>query len=381
MSDRHSTDKRIVVWVQRFPDRDNLVLQWHDPDTGKRKSKSAETADEKKAEQARGDLEADLNAGRHVQASNMGWERFRELFEAEYVAGTRKNTQHNFAATLDLFERLCEPGGLRSISERTVSAFVAALRKEPGRGRPGEGMMPSTIKVRLQFLHTALSWAVEQKLMPAVPKFPAVKVPKKAPQPVPLEAFEKLLEKARDQQMRAYLLTGWLAGLRLAEAHALERQPTDAAPYLDLDRDRVVLPAAFVKADRDQWVPLDPKLRAALEALPCHGRKVFRFLDRKGATLDAGAVSQKVRALARRAGVRLTMKSLRRGFGCRYAGKVSAHVLQRLMRHANIKTTLDFYANIDDAVEDAVLGPGRNTSRNKPSPDGAKTTHQTDATS
>jgi integrase len=85
--------------------------------------------------------------------------------------------------------------------------------------------------------------------------------------------------------------------------------------------------------------------------------------------VDAVAVSQRVRDLARKAGVRLTMKALRRGFGCRYAGKVAAHVLQRLMQHANIKTTMDYYANIDDAVEAAVLGDQRNslcTSRESP---------------
>jgi len=75
-------------------------------------------------------------------------------------------------------------------------------------------------------------------------------------------------------------------------------------------------------------------------------------------------VSQRVAKLAKTAGVRMTMKTLRQGFGCRYAGKVSAHVLQRLMRHANIKTTLDYYANIDAAVEEAVLGDQRNTLRN-----------------
>jgi hypothetical protein len=58
------------------------------------------------------------------------------------------------------------------------------------------------------------------------------------------------------------------------------------------------------------------------------------------------------------------MKALRRGFGCRYAGKVSAHVLQRLMRHASLKTTMDYYANIDAAVEEAVLGLQGNTLRN-----------------
>jgi hypothetical protein len=50
------------------------------------------------------------------------------------------------------------------------------------------------------------------------------------------------------------------------------------------------------------------------------------------------------------------MHSLRKGFGCRYAAKVPAQVLQKLMRHSNIKTTMDYYANVDDAVEQAVLG-------------------------
>jgi hypothetical protein len=58
------------------------------------------------------------------------------------------------------------------------------------------------------------------------------------------------------------------------------------------------------------------------------------------------------------------MRSLRRGFGCRYAAKVPAQVLQRLMRHANINTTVAFYANIDDAAMEAVLGPQCNSSRN-----------------
>ena len=65
-----------------------------------------------------------------------------------------------------------------------------------------------------------------------------------------------------------------------------------------------------------------------------------------------------------RRGRRLTMKTLRAGFGCRYAGRVPAQVLQKLMRHANIKTTMDYYANVDDAVMEAVLGRERNSPRN-----------------
>lgn len=359
------SDKRIVVWVQRFADRPYFMLQWHDPDTGKRKSKSAETNNPVDAETKRSDLEYELNHGKYQEASRMTWERFRELFEEEYVTGTRPATRRNFIDTLNLFERLCRPRLLRSIDERAISSFVAAMRREPGRAKESPGMAASSIKVRLQFLHTALSWAVRQKMLPSVPGFPTIKPPKKDPQPVAPELFERLLLKAKgDEQMQAYLLCGWLAGLRLTEAFALEWEETTAAPYLDLNRNRIILPAEIVKAGDDQWLPLDPELQAVLEKLPRQGRQVFRFVTKGGRPLQAGGVSQRVIDLAAKAGVKLTMKSLRRGFGCRYAGKVSAHVLQKLMRHANIKTTLDYYANLDDAVEEAVLGSKRNTSRN-----------------
>jgi integrase len=339
-------EKRITVWVQRFNDRSTLVLQWIDPTTGKRKSKSAETADEKEAEGKRADLEYELNNGRYQEASRMTWERFRELFEAEYLPNLRRDTRRNYGATLDLFEKLCHPTSIRGVTERTVSAFAAALRKEPGRGH--ETMLASTVRVRLQFLH---------------------KVPKRKPQPVPAETFERLLDKAPDSNMRVFLLSGWLSGLRLNEALALEWEESAKVPWVDFSRDCIILPAEFVKAVEDQWVPLDPVLRRALESLPRHGAKVFRFVAKDGHPLSDITVSGKVHRLARRAGVKLTMKALRRGFGCRYAGKVPAQVLQKLMRHSNIQITMSYYANVDDEVMKAVLGPQRNGLRNTQAPE------------
>jgi integrase len=354
-------EKRVTVWVQRFKDRPHLMLQWNDPDTGKRKSQSAGTADEKKAEQARADLEADLNHGRYQEASRMTWERFRELFEAEFVTARRPHTRHNYEDTFNAFERLCRPTTLRGVNERAVSAFAAALRQEPGQAA-GETLAAGTIKVRMQFLRTALRWAAVQKFIPAVPQFPAVKVPRKRPQPVPTESFEKLLAKSPDQHTRAFLLCGWLAGMRMAEALALEWEETDKAPWVDFGRQRVHFPAAFVKAVEDQWVPLDPALREALESLPRQGRSVFGSAG--GRPLTRQALNRRIARLARRAGVKLNMRSLRRGFGCRYAGKVSAQVLQRLMRHSSITITMTYYANVDEAAMEAVLGPQRNGSRN-----------------
>jgi integrase len=360
-------EKRITVWVQRFKDRSTLVLQWIDPTTGKRKSKSAETADEKEAEDKRADLEYELNHGRYQEASRMTWARFRELFEDEYVSHLRAGTQKVHRTVLDLFEKVCGCPRLSAINERTVSAFASGLRKLPGRSGDG-GMQASTIKARLEFLHTALSWAAEQKLIPGCPKFPKIKVPEKAPQPIPAESFERMLAKAPDSNTEVFLLTGWLAGLRLSEALALEWEETDQAPWVDFARNRIILPAGFVKAAKYQWVPLDPVLRKAMETLPRHGKTVFHFAAKDGHQIAPVTVSRRIVILAQRAGVRLSMHALRKGFGCRFAGKVPAQVLQKLMRHANIAMTMKYYANIDDAVEEAVLGPQRNSSRNNPSP-------------
>src|SRR5262249_11276746 len=150
------SDKRITVWVQRFPDRANLMLQWHDPETGRRKSKSAETSDPDKAETARADLEYELNNGLHKQASSISWEKFRELFEAEYLPNLRPGTRQRYLDMFNLFEDLAKPKRLKSITERTVSIFAAALRQKPVYGRVG--MMPSRIRVTLQYLRTALNW-------------------------------------------------------------------------------------------------------------------------------------------------------------------------------------------------------------------------------
>src|SRR5262245_44562797 len=117
-------EKRITVWVQRFQDRPALMLQWIDPDTGRRKSRSARTASERAAEKARADLEYELNHGQYQEASRMTWEHFRGLFEEEYLPGVRPGTRDVYRVTLDAFERICNPGRLRSVTERTVSAFL-----------------------------------------------------------------------------------------------------------------------------------------------------------------------------------------------------------------------------------------------------------------
>jgi integrase len=350
-------DHSVHVWAQRFPDRRNLVLQWVDPDTGQRKSKSAGTDDPEKAETARRDLEYELNHGTYQEASRLDWDRFRQLFEDEYLAGLRQRTRERYNGVLDVFEQIIHPTKLKSITERTISLFVKGMRERKHAG--GQvGLAPWTIKNYLIALKTSLRWAVEQKLLPGLPKFPKIRVPKKKPQPVPAEAFEKLLAKAPDALWKCFLLCGWWAGLRLSEASELRWEPSDSFSWIDFEGNRIVLPAVFAKSAQDQWVPLHPVLRRALAELPRTSDLVFPFQSIRGGRLTRNGITNRVLEMARQAGVRLGMHKLRKGFGCRAAkilGKSGAAVLHELMRHSSMQVTMDFYANVDDALQDAIV--------------------------
>ena len=119
-----------------------------------------------------------------------------------------------------------------------------------------------------------------------------------------------------------------------------------------------MLPAVFAKNAQDQWVPLHPVLREALERLPRSGRRVFPFRSRRtGGPLTRSGVTNRVLAMAKKASVKLSMHRLRKGFGCRAAkmlGKGGAAMLHELMRHSSMQVTMDYYASVDDALQDAI---------------------------
>lgn len=347
---------RVVVWVQEFRGRKFLNLQWHDPHTGERKTRTTGTADPAAADQQRADLEYQLNHGLYGVQSKLSWERFREMFQREYAANLRPSSQERFDVVFAVFEQATHPRLLRAITERTLSAFVQGMRER--KQRTGKvGLAPITQRNYLIALKTALGWAVHQKLIQAMPSFPSIKVPKKKPQPIPAEAFERLLAVAPDVWWRAYLNCGWWGGLRLSEARHLHWERSETFPWFDAENNRVILPAAFAKSDEDQSVPLHSTLRSALDGLPRTEARLFPFRSSTGRLMNRHDICRKVRAMARRAGVKLTFHSLRKGFGCRVAkqlGKGNAPILHSLMRHSSMQITMDYYASVDDALQDAI---------------------------
>jgi len=349
---------RVTVWIQDRPNR-FLSLEWHDPSTGKRRSKSSATNDFIEAETARAKLEADLNAGIGTDRS-LPWEEFRKRYRNEHLAGLRARSIEKAEMVLDRFEVGAAPKTLGNIDESSLSRFAERLR--------ANGSAPWTIRNYLGALRAAFRWAETQRLMVA-PRTPTIRVPRIRPRAVDHADVEKLLA-AATPTWRVLLLCGWFAGLRLSEAYQLRRSASRRFPWVDGDTIR--LPAAFAKSNEDQSVPVHPELATALAGLPIdtkHKDRYFYFAaqagDHAGEEITRSGLSHAVGLIARRAGVRVTMHDLRRGFGSRLAATVPPAVLQAAMRHANLATTMGFYVNVDSSVRAAIESLGRGATGGK----------------
>jgi integrase len=332
---------RVKVWVQKFPDRPYLMLQWHDPDTGRRKSKSAATDNPKAAEHFARDLEYELNHGIRRQPARMTWEQFCDVYTEEKLSGNRAATRKKAGYVFDSFEEHCHPKNLGALTERMLSLYVTRLR--------ANGRKPATIAGHLAYLKAALRWAVGQKFLPVMPKVVMPKVPKKSIiRTVTMEEFERLLQFAPNDLWRAVLWTAWYTGMRRTELLTLTWN-NGGAPWVDFGQNRIWIPAEHNKADADQWIPLHPDLVKILAPFRQARGHLFAL------AANPEGVSILFRKITKKAGIRVTLHDLRRTFGSRYAPHVSAPVLQRLMRHADIKTTLAFYTNVDGALEESIL--------------------------
>src|SRR5262249_23672462 len=183
---------------------------------------------------------------------------------------------------------------------------------------------------------------------PPAPKVVMPKVPKKKTiRKIVAEEFERLLTAAPDECWAAFLQTAWFTSMPREAQPDLTQGGEDGTPRVDLAEGRIWIPAAYNKSDADRWLPLHPALAEVLKVRRQPRGKLFPL------SRSPREVYRKFTKLAKKAGLKISLHDLRRSFGSRYAAAVPAPVLQRLMRHADIKTTLAYYANVDDALDEA----------------------------
>jgi len=121
----------IKVTVIKYPDRVNLVLCYIDPVSGKRKTKSAESAVEKTAWKAAQHGKRSCGRVRYVPPSKVTWAAFRERYEAEHLASLKPKTRESACNALDAIERHLNPDRLCKINASALSTFRNEATEAP----------------------------------------------------------------------------------------------------------------------------------------------------------------------------------------------------------------------------------------------------------
>lgn len=359
------TDEIKVHVVDYGPGR-NLVLRYLDPTTNKQVTKSASTRIMRDAERAAGKWQSELNEGRYQKPSRWTWEAFREHYATNGLPSLASSSAVTYEATLNVYERTCNPQKLADVTTGSVTTFATKLRE----GKLSE----ATIGRHLRHLKVIMRWAMGQGLLNTLPKFNMPKRVKGAKsmrgRAISTEEFERMLavvpkvvENTAADSWKFYLRGLWESGLRLSESLILRWDDAPGAIVVDLSGRRPMLriPAEAHKGNRDTLLPITPSFAALLLSVPERDRRgrVFKLLGSDGTPLPTTRrfVGPTVSEIGKSAGVVVDERTkggetvrkfaschdLRRAFAVRWAAKLMPNQLRELMRHTDIGTTMKFY--------------------------------------
>ena len=346
--------------------RKNLYLRYTDPATGKLIEKSAGTSRQALAVKAAGKWEAELNEGRYQKPSRMSWEVFKDYYTTNAMTALAMSSQATYEATINVFERTCNPQKLSDVTTAKVTGFATRLREN--------GLAQATVACYLRHLKAMTRWANREGLLNDVPKFTMPKRVKGAKvmrgRAITAEEFERMLkvvpkvvENTAANSWKFYLRGLWESGLRLSESLTVRWDNAPDAIVVDLTGRRPMLriSAEAEKGNQDRLLPITPEFAVLLDGVPEPERqgRVFKLLDIDGTLLRTNrtVVGKIVSAIGEAAGVVVDERQkrgktvrkfasahdLRRAFGQRWSGRVMPTVLRELMRHEDISTTMKYY--------------------------------------
>ena len=336
-------------------------MYYLDPVTEKQVSRSTGRQTRRAAERVAARWEEELRSGRSEGDPRMTWKAFREKYETEKLASLSQRTREATDTAFNHLENLIAPARLSALDEATISIFQAKLRQRK--------IQETSIASYLRHLKAALNWAVSMGLMPVMPK---IHMPKRSKgqrimrgRPISTEEYERMVKtvpqvRPHDAPAWQHYLQGlWLSGLRLEESLILSWDE-DASIAIDLAgrRPRLRIYAEAEKGNRDRLLPMTPDFAGFLLATPeserhgpvfkLNGQWTGRPMTPRTAGRIVSAIGEKAQVVVNK-GVHkfASAHDFRRAFGTRWAKLVMPSVLQKLMRHDSIETTLRYYVDLD----------------------------------
>lgn len=351
-----------LTWVTKPKGKRFYVVRWVDPVTNLVRQRSTGQARRRDAQTVADEVAVEVFAG--TADKDISWRNFCERYERERLSTRSPKTLAKWRTAAALLKKHLKPQQPRELSANRLSQLIGDLT--------AAGMKPETLDSHLRHIKAALAFAVQIGQLPAVPLIQTPKPRRRKHmkgRPISGEEFERLLEAVRSSPALIppehaaswlYLLRGlWTSGLRLSEALQLgwdEQYPIQVQKPDSL-RPMLLIPAEHEKGGRDRIYPVTPEFAELLRETPHPQRvgAVFTPSCVKGPLATMPTVSAKICALGRAANIVVhrnedservkcaSAHDLRRSFGARWAARVMPAVLQQLMRHESIETTMRYY--------------------------------------
>lgn len=345
--------------------RTNWEAQWIDPVTGKKRTRSTGTASKRDAERFRARLEQELLESRGKIKEKTSWKDFVAALTEEKLDQKAASHKRRVLGVLSMFVEAVNPATAAVVTDDEIADFVRWMRKKRiGKKEKARKISESTIKANLRCLRLALRWGYRRRFLRAIP---TIEMPTGVDRPkgraITREEFERMLGKLPvvipPQHLPAwtfYLEGLWWSGLRLGESLKLS---WDDTRQLSIDC-RFRRPVFRIEAQTDKGketrlFPVAPGFARLVDSVPEEKRigLVFTLAGSRQDTITQQQVERHIMTLGRLAGVKVaegkcaSAHDLRRSFATRWAPRVKPAVLQKMLRHKSIQTTMQFYADID----------------------------------
>jgi len=365
----------IQVKVIKPASRRYFLAQWIDPVTGLVKTESTRCTVRRDADRYAGKLQEKLNNGEYRSKAKTEWAELRRRYTTEVSASKAPATRLKTQGMWNAVEELLNPRHVQTMADpNAVSMFGAKLR-EPKilTSKSGETReiqrAEYTIAGHLAELRKVLRWAAKMRMIREAPyialpetidgmKGRAITDAEYALMVAAVDKVERILPEHRAAWLH-YLEGLWLSGLRRAESMQLHW--TDERHLcVDLSgrRPMMKIQARSDKGRKFRMLPITPDFSEFLLRTPKAERTGFVFnpftalpgKNKPGSHRPtAEHVGRIVSECGELAGVKVndtkfaSAHDFRRAFGFRWALLVMPKVLQELMRHRSIQTTMEFY--------------------------------------
>jgi integrase len=357
--------RKVRVCTFRRADRPTYEMQWKDPITGLKQTRTTDCTRKKDADREAIKLENELAEGAVVtkETDTITWAAFREFLENKVYRNQRIKTQWKTQSTLNAIERIVNPKLLCSLcDDDVISNFEDKLRDE--------GKRPYTVRGHMRKLAQVLRWAKKKKKISVMPLVEVPSAEGCKGRAITTEEYERMqaltAEEVGKKAAASYdlLLRGlWWSGFRIDEAMSLNwDHGTGFAIDLTHEFPMIQVAAFADKTGKDRVLPLAPEFCEMILAIPEERRHGFFFnpVPRRGELrerLSTEWVGKVIGKIGELAGVKVadgrrnkgttpkyaSAHDFRRAFGFRWAMRVLPPVLMELMRHDDIKTTMKFY--------------------------------------